>query len=154
MTNPLRFAGKNQTQYLALKTNCTDEFQELPVMFLWEVTPQLRERLRQVREMCKLGSDINQIHLDANFKEVESLSGALDEWGERVLEEDVVSIPTDTAKSIDEQPDVSGLRGESIVVGDSYLWLTCYDKWTEANIESPLISLDDLLGDSSEKLAA
>lgn len=154
MPTPIRFAHKNQTQHLALKAQCTNEFQELPVMLLWEVSPQLRERIRELREMCKLGSDINQIRLDADFKPVEALPDDLDEWGERVLVEELVAVPKAQAARIDELDDASGIRGEAIVVTDSYVWLTCYDKWTEQIIESGLVNLNDFLGESPGKRVA
>jgi hypothetical protein len=86
------------------------------------------------------------VRVASTFHTVSNEAEIPETLAERLEVEEEIELTATDAKMLFDLPEMQGIRGDKLVVNENYAWLTCYDKYTDAVIESTLLDLDTLLG--------
>lgn len=150
--SPIRGRKRHPTRYVAFKPQCTNEFQELPHAIVLTVNDAIVSRIANLRALCKR-HDLDEVRVTGVFHTVSNEAVVPETLADRLEDEEEIELSAAEAKQLLDLPEMQGIRGDKLVVTENYFWLTCYDKYTDAVIETTLLDLDTFLGVPRQQVA-
>ncbi len=119
---------------LLLSVHCTNDFQELPAAICVRITDSLIQAVERMIQ-CVKDNELSEVGTYWDFTTPKVLDETLAEELERAECLEVESC------DYDETDDIDTGRGHKLWAADRFLWFSYYDKYSDAVVESAMISV-------------